>query len=266
MPKHAWHTPATGILHWTGTEYLLIADYSTFPIIRKLTNISSSAIINHLKVIFDEHGIPERLISDNGPQYSSEEFQVFSARHGFDHVTSSLLYHGSNGFTERTVQTVKQVFHKGEGRRGRPSLGDVVSQDNPIDHNLPTQCELLNERTYKSNLPAVSSRSNGDVNAFLQQRQDVYKSYHNRTAKELAPLSPHHTVRVLKGHIWKTWDLAKVTNKASTPRSYNKWIWREKGFGGKIWTGSLDKLSAQFPNIARLRRRDKYYFWHLYHS
>ena len=37
---------------------------------------------------------------------------------------------------------------------------------------------------------------------------------------ELAPLSPQQTVRVLN-HIRKTWDLAMVTNKASTPRSYN---------------------------------------------
>ena len=40
----------------------------------------------------------------------------------------------------------------------------------------------------------------------------------------------------------------------------------DRCFGGKILTGSLDKLSAQFRNISRLRRRDKYYFWHLYNS
>ena len=40
---------------------MLIADiYGKFPIIQKLTNMSSSTIINHLKRIFDEHGIPER--------------------------------------------------------------------------------------------------------------------------------------------------------------------------------------------------------------
>ena len=66
----------------------------------------------------------------------------------------------------------------------------------------------------------MSSRSDGNVNAFLQQRQDIYKSYHDRTAKELAPLSPQQTVRVLNP-IRKTWDPAKVTNKASTPRLYN---------------------------------------------
>ena len=90
----------------------------------------------------------------------------------------------------------------------------------PIDHNLPSPCELLKGRRYKSNLPAISSWSNGNVTAFLQRRQDKYKSYHDRTAKELAPLSPQQTVRVLNP-IRKTWDMAKVTNKASTSRSYN---------------------------------------------
>ena len=90
----------------------------------------------------------------------------------------------------------------------------------PIDQNLPYPCELLNGRKYKSNLPAVSSRSDVNVNAFPKQRQDVYKSYHDRTATELAPLSPQQTVRVVKP-IRKTWDLTKVTTKASTPRSYN---------------------------------------------
>ena len=48
--KRAWHTLGTDLFHWNGTEYLLIADiYSKFPIIRKLTNISYSTIINHLK-------------------------------------------------------------------------------------------------------------------------------------------------------------------------------------------------------------------------
>ena len=188
--KHSWRTLSTDLFHWNGTEYLLIADlYSKFPIIRKRTNISSSTIINHLKGIFDEHGIPERLISDIGPQYSSEEFRIFSARYGFDHVTSSPLYPMSNGFIEITVQTVKRFFTKAKEGGGGPHLAMLCLRTTPIDHNLPSPCELLNGRRYKSNLPATSSRSNGDVNAFLQQRQNVYKLYYERTAKELAPLS-----------------------------------------------------------------------------
>ena len=201
---------------------MLIADlYRKFPIIRKLTSMSSSTIINHIKGIFAEHRIPERLISDNGPQYSSEEFRASSAKYGFDHVTSSPLYPRSNRFIERTVQTVKKLFTKAKEGGGDPHLAMFFLRTTPIYHNLPSPCKLLNGRKYKSNLPAASSRSDGNVNAFLQQRHDVYKSYHYRTAKELAPLSPQQTVRVLNP-IRKTWELAKVTNKASTPRSYKE--------------------------------------------
>ena len=137
---------------------MLIADlYSKFPIIRKLTNMSSSTVIYHLKGIFDEHGIPEMLISDNGPQYSSEEFRVFSPRYGFDHVTSSPLYPTSNGFIERTVQTVKKLFTKAKESGGYPHLAMSCLRTTPIDHNLPSPCELLNGRRYISNLPAISS-------------------------------------------------------------------------------------------------------------
>ena len=75
MPIRAWHTLATDLFHWNGTGYLLIANfYSKFRIIRKLRNISSSTIINHLQGIFDEHAIPERLISDNGRNTALESF------------------------------------------------------------------------------------------------------------------------------------------------------------------------------------------------
>jgi len=53
-----------------------------------------------MKGIFDERGIPDRLISDNGTQYSSEEFKQFAATYEFEHVTSSPLYPRSNGFED----------------------------------------------------------------------------------------------------------------------------------------------------------------------
>ena len=132
VPKRAWHSLSTDLFHWNGTEYLIVVDfYSKFPIIRTQRNISSATIINHLKGIFDKHGILERLISDNSPQYSSQEFQVFSARYGFDHVTSSPLYPLSNGFLERTVQTVKKIFTKAKEGGGDPHLAMLCLRTTP---------------------------------------------------------------------------------------------------------------------------------------
>ena len=62
-------------------------------------------MINHLKAIFARHGIPDTVISDNGPQYSSAEFVKFAEDWGFTHITRSPKYPKSNGEAERMVQT-----------------------------------------------------------------------------------------------------------------------------------------------------------------
>ena len=135
-------TLATDLFHWTLEWHRLSANC-------RLLQVSdhTNTIINHLKGIFHEHGIPERLISDNGPQYSSEEFRVFSARYEFDHVTSSQLYPQSNGFIERTVQTVKKIFPKAKEGGGKLHSAMLCLRTTPTDHNLPSPCELLNEST-----------------------------------------------------------------------------------------------------------------------
>ena len=45
-------------------------------------------IICHLKSQFGRNGIPNELISDNGPQYASSAFNDFTKSYGFVHTTS----------------------------------------------------------------------------------------------------------------------------------------------------------------------------------
>lgn len=56
--------------------------------IERLHHTTLSAVIHKMKAIFARQGIPERVISDNGPCYSSREFKSF-AKHGS--LTISLL-------------------------------------------------------------------------------------------------------------------------------------------------------------------------------
>jgi len=150
-----WKKPATDLFDHQGGQYSLIKDYcSKYPIIRKLTSTTSAAVINHLKSVFAENVIPETLVSYNGPQYSSQEFAAFFKQSGIGHVTSSKLYPESNGFTERSVQTVKNLLLKAEASGQDPYLALLTNRSTPVDNNLPSPAQRLNHRDHRTQLPS----------------------------------------------------------------------------------------------------------------
>ena len=65
-----------------------------------------------LNELFSEHGIPETLRSDNGPQFANHIFAEFTKEWNFDHNSSSPRNPRSNGQAEVTVKTVKGLITK----------------------------------------------------------------------------------------------------------------------------------------------------------
>lgn len=62
--------------------------------------------------MFACHGIPEEIMSNNGPQFISNDFNKFSKEWQFNHVTSSPRFPQSNGLAEAAVKTVKTIDNK----------------------------------------------------------------------------------------------------------------------------------------------------------
>lgn len=113
LPDRPWSKIASDIFVYQQNHYLLIADhYSKWFKIIVLEDLSSLQVINSLKSIFSKYGIPNELISDNGPQYASAEFRDFAKEYAFVHSTSSPLYPRLNGQAERMVQTAKRILKK----------------------------------------------------------------------------------------------------------------------------------------------------------
>ena len=110
IPGLPWQVVGTDLFEYGGQTYLLVIDfYSNYFEIEQLRQNTAICVINNLKKIFARFGIPEKVVSDNGPQYSNtrnlfsnnHEFKKFAEEWGFSHTTSSPEYFQSNGATER---------------------------------------------------------------------------------------------------------------------------------------------------------------------
>ena len=56
------------------------------------------------------YGLPEQIVTDNGPQFTSDEFATFLKENGIKHIRSSPYHPLSNGAAERFVRTFKEAI------------------------------------------------------------------------------------------------------------------------------------------------------------
>ena len=68
LPDLPWQKVGMDLFEWRKSDYLLIVDYySRYIEVAKLSRTTAAEVITHIKSIFARHGIPEMVISDNGP-------------------------------------------------------------------------------------------------------------------------------------------------------------------------------------------------------
>ncbi len=113
IPDLLWTQLGCYLFDYEGEQYMVLIDYySKFIQVETLPDLSSATLINALKTQFARHEIPEKIRTDNGPQYSSSEFDKFCREYEIQHVTSSLYHPQSNEEAERAVQIVKRLWRK----------------------------------------------------------------------------------------------------------------------------------------------------------
>ena len=168
---------------------------------------TSQTVVILTKQIFSEHGIPQRVVTDNGPQYDSETYRKFAKEWCFVHVTSSPHYPKSTGFIERTVKTVKMTLKKAKPSKLDPYLALLCIRTTPVDNVLPSPAEMLYTRKVQGNLPVRWRNKLGnkeEIYERLQQRQEVQWTNHDQLSRELSPLFTGQNVRIqtLPSSLW----------------------------------------------------------------
>ena len=86
--------------------YLVLIDLhlkwiEVFPV----TSTTSTKTIECLRLCFATYGVPEQLVSDNGPQFTSDEFRQFVNTNGIKHTLVPAYHPSSNGAFNADTET-----------------------------------------------------------------------------------------------------------------------------------------------------------------
>ena len=93
-------------------------------------------------------------MSDNGPQYSSEQFTEFASQYGFLHITSSPKYPQSNGAAERAVRTIKDILKRNKMQNGDMYMVMLAYRLTPLENGL-SPAELLMGQKLRTTVPEI---------------------------------------------------------------------------------------------------------------
>ena len=256
-----WQVIGTDLLTLNGDEYLLMCDYySKFPVIKKIPSGQSTGqtVVNLTKCVMSEQGVPEVIISDNGPQYDYQSYKQLSQEWGFKNITFSPRYPQSNGFIERQVHTVKNTLDMAMKSGRDPHVSVLCLKSPPHDFQLPSPAKLLYQRKLQANLPIrvgnqIPHRDN--ITQRLTERQQRMKHYYDKKAHGLSSLATGQPVHI-QDQATKKWFPGTVNCARPEPRSYEvkthsgSIFRRNRGHLRPADTGQVVVISEDEPAIA----------------
>ncbi|XP_045167174.2 uncharacterized protein K02A2.6-like [Mercenaria mercenaria] len=249
VPSRPFQKIGTDIFQFDGKSYLVTADYySRFLEIDWLRDMRAATVITKLKVQMSRYGICDVCISDNGPQFASQEFAEFSRKWNFEHRTSSPYHPRSNGLAEKGVSIAKKLLLKAKESNQDPYISLMEYRNTPLECGY-TPAQLLMGRRTKSVVPVTEKLLEPKtvppslVVQKMLQAKEVQKRNFDKNSKPLCPLNVDDYVRIQMG---KTWEPGKITKKHDA-RSYS--VVTEDGAIYRRNRQHLLKTNENFPHI-----------------
>ena len=209
LPKGPWVKGAVDIVGPIESKYLVtyIDYYSSYPEVAITRDITSKNIICILMNIFSRHGFPEEIVSDNGRQFVSQEFEQFLRSKNIKHVRSSPYYPRSNGKIERFHRYLKKNFQTVtlQGRSWEVELPQILMLYRSIPHptTKKTPASMLFNGEIRTKLPEVdlqTEAASGEVEGRNELYQRQMKRYHDKKYR-------------VKSHYFAVGDVVYVARK-----------------------------------------------------
>ena len=160
--------------------FLILVDaHSKWPEVVKMKTASSYTTLKALASIFARFGYPCQIVTDNGTQFISEEFENYLKSNGIQHITTAVGHPATNGQAERFVQTFKYSLKS--SKTTQSTLDSDLSEFLMAYRNSPhattgrSPASLLLGRNVKSRLDLLVPNASTTVDRNQEkQRQIVF--------------------------------------------------------------------------------------------
>ena len=181
-----------------GVMYLVVLDaYSKWLEVVPMSANTSAGTIRVLRRIFAAYGYTAAVLSANGPQFVSAEFESFLAKNGVVHLTLAPYYAPTNGLAERTLQKEAFCVEKRNGRPAEESLQEFLRQYRMTPHattgeapmklflnrDIRTHCILLKPEPEAQQPNVDNTQQEGSNGVRYAVGQKVYARVYNLSHK-----------------------------------------------------------------------------------
>lgn len=215
-PLHPWEWPRRpwSRLHmdyagpFMGRMFLVIVDaHSKWLDIHAMHSATTSATVEKLRQTFATHGLPDIIVSDNGSNFTSAEFEEFLRRNGIKHIRSAPFHPSSNGLAERAVQSFKNAMKRMTDGTVETKLSRFLLTYRTTPHATTgiSPAQLLMNRQPQTRLDLVRP----DLQRRVTNKQCAQKDHHDKHAKPRSfnvndtvyVLNYAHGPRWMAGHV-----------------------------------------------------------------
>ncbi|XP_012942709.1 uncharacterized protein K02A2.6-like [Aplysia californica] len=205
LPERPFQMVGADLCNYKGHNYLVLVDYfSRYLEVAYMPDTTSETVVYKLKNVFARFGIPELLVTDNGPQFVSDRFHKATV-----------------GRREQSGKAKKALS------QDDPFLALLIYRSTPVSPTGASPAELALGRRLRTPLPTLPSNLNQQVydRAKIAARdaesKRKYKQAFDRRhgAQNLPELNPGQLV-LQKLENDKEWRGPAVVKERCAPRSY----------------------------------------------
>ncbi|UYV64370.1 K02A2.6-like [Cordylochernes scorpioides] len=224
IPDYPWQS-LMDIFYIERKPHLLIVDrFSGYPEVYALNPPTATNVRNKLRETFARFGIPETIMSDNGPPFHSEIMTDFCTKWGIRQIFSSPHLHRSNGLAERNIQTIKTLLNKCKDQGSDAYLALLTYRNTP-KNDLPSPAQLCLSRNLRCLIPRITplygpcKTNQRHIENAKKRRQNSMKRYYDRSSKIYPKVS-------VGEEAWcqlsskQAWTPVKITAHGNSPQSF----------------------------------------------